>query len=99
MRLPGKARARPACARVLLTPMAPQILVVDDNQELLSLLTQLFEDAGYQVIPAAKGKTGLDQARTHKPELAILDILLPDMMGHQLADGLRRDNPQLPLIF
>ena len=36
--------------------MAPRILVVDDNQELLSLLTQLFEDAGYEVSAASRGK-------------------------------------------
>src|SRR5690242_3741161 len=65
--------------------MAPRILVVDDNQELLSLLTQLFEDAGYEVVGASRGKQGLDAARAHPPGVAVLDILLPDMMGYQLA--------------
>ena len=39
----------------------PRILVVDDNVELLSLLTHLFEDAGYDVLPASKGKSLLKE--------------------------------------
>ncbi|PTL81408.1 response regulator [Vitiosangium sp. GDMCC 1.1324] len=79
--------------------MAPRILVVDDNQELLTLLTQLFEDAGYEVVGAGKGKQAVDVARAQPPAVAVLDILLPDMMGYHLADALRKDQPQLPLIF
>lgn len=79
--------------------MAPRILVVDDNQELLSLLTQLFEDAGYEVSSANRGKQAVESARAHPPAVAVLDILLPDMMGYHLADTLRREQPQLPLLF
>lgn len=80
-------------------PMAPRILVVDDNQELLSLLTQLFEDAGYEVISASKGKQAVDAARANPPKVAVLDILLPDMMGYHLAEQLRKEQPELPLLF
>ncbi len=79
--------------------MAPRILVVDDNQELLSLLTQLFENAGYEVLAANRGKGAVELAREGKPRAAVLDILLPDMMGYHLADALRREQPELPLIF
>ena len=48
--------------------MAPKILVVDDNQELLSLLTQLLEDAGFKVMAAVKGKTALELARDTRSE-------------------------------
>lgn len=79
--------------------MAPRILVVDDNQELLTLLTQLFEDAGYEVVGASKGKQAVEVARAKPPAVAVLDILLPDMMGYHLADTLRQEQPQLPLLF
>ncbi len=79
--------------------MAPRILVVDDNQELLSLLTQLFEDAGYEVVGAIKGKQAVEQARGQSLAAAVIDILLPDMMGYHLADTLRKELPQLPLLF
>ena len=77
----------------------PRLLVVDDNLELLSLLTHLFEDAGYDVVSAAKAKQALDVARGNAPALAVLDVLLPDLMGYHLADQLRKDFPQLPVIF
>lgn len=79
--------------------MAPRILVVDDNQELLSLLTQIFEDAGYAVTAASKGKQAVELARAEPLKAAVLDILLPDMMGYHLADALRKQQPELPLIF
>ncbi|HTS81391.1 MAG TPA: response regulator [Myxococcaceae bacterium] len=77
----------------------PRLLVVDDNLELLSLLTHLFEDAGYDVVSASKGKQALDVARANAPALAVLDVLLPDIMGYALADQLRKDFAQLPIIF
>jgi len=79
--------------------MAPRILVVDDNPELLSLLTQLFEDAGYEVSGASRGKQAIELARAQLPAAAVIDILLPDMMGYHLADTLRKEQPQLPLLF
>jgi CheY-like chemotaxis protein len=79
--------------------MAPRILVVDDNPELLSLLTQLFEVAGYEVSGANRGKQAIELARAQLPAAAVIDILLPDMMGYHLADTLRKEQPQLPLLF
>jgi two-component system, OmpR family, response regulator len=77
----------------------PRILVVDDNVELLSLLTHLFEDAGYDVVPAAKGKQALDLMRAQPPDLACLDILLPDIMGYAVAEALRKEHPGVPYVF
>ena len=79
--------------------MASPILVVDDNSELLKVLTQLFESAGYSVLAAARGKQAADLALVNPPAVAILDMLLPDMTGYTLADVLRRQLPGLPLIF
>ena len=79
--------------------MAPKILVVDDNPELLSLFVQLFEEAGYEVLSAGKIKNALELARATPPDLAVLDVLLPDGNGFQLADSLREQLPKLPLIF
>ncbi|MGC4118249.1 MAG: response regulator [Myxococcales bacterium] len=78
--------------------MAPKVLLVDDNQELLNLLARLFSDAGYSVTPAAKGKAALDLVRVEKPQLAVIDVLLPDMMGYHLAEAIRRE-ASIPVIF
>ena len=76
---------------------APRILVVDDNPELLTLLSSSFEDAGYQVQTAARGRTALDLARKERPDLAVIDVLLPDLMGFDVAEALRR--LQVPFVF
>jgi two-component system, OmpR family, response regulator len=76
---------------------APRILVVDDNPELLTLLSSAFEEAGYTVLTAPRGRTALDLARKEKPVLAVLDILLPDLMGYDVAEALKR--LRIPFIF
>src|SRR3954463_688844 len=75
----------------------PRILVVDDNAELLTLLSSSFEEAGYAVHTAARGRTALELARKEKPDLVVLDVLLPDLMGFDVAEGLKR--LRIPFIF
>ncbi len=79
--------------------MAVSILIVDDNKELLAVLTQLFEDAGYAVQGAGTGRQALEQAKLLPPAAAVLDILLPDMMGHPLAEQLHALLPSMPILF
>jgi two-component system, OmpR family, response regulator len=76
----------------------PKILLVDDNQELLKLLSRLVEEAGYEALPASKGRLALDLARAEHPAAAVLDILLPDMIGHQLAELISKET-KTPIIF
>jgi len=77
--------------------VVPRILVVDDNPELLTLLSSSFEEAGYQVQTAARGRTALDLARKEKPDLAVVDVLLPDLMGFDVAEALKK--LRIPFIF
>jgi len=76
---------------------SPRILVVDDNPELLTLLSSSFEEAGYTVLTASRGRNALDLARKEKPALAIVDVLLPDLMGYDVAEMLKR--LKIPFIF
>jgi two-component system, OmpR family, response regulator len=80
-----------------LTLSLPRILVVDDNPELLTLLSSSFEEAGYSVLTASRGRSALDLARKEKPSLAIVDVLLPDLMGFDVAEMLKR--LKIPFIF
>ncbi len=77
----------------------PQILLVDDTPELLRLLTHLLRENGFDPIPAGQGKEALRAVQAAPPALAVIDILLPDMTGYQLAESLRRTNASLPVIF
>jgi CheY-like chemotaxis protein len=79
--------------------MQPTLLVVDDNKELVALLTSLFEDVGYRVVGANKGKPAVELATAEPPSLAVIDVLLPDMMGYHVAEALRGQFPRLPIVF
>ena len=76
---------------------APRILVLDDNPELLTLLSSAFEEAGYQVQTAARGRTAVELARKDRPDLAVIDVLLPDLMGFDVAEALKK--LRIPFIF
>ena len=75
----------------------PKVLVVDDNPELLALLSSALEDAGYTVQTAQRGRNALDLAKKDKPDVAIIDVLLPDVMGFDVADALRK--AKVPFVF
>ncbi|MEO6582847.1 MAG: GAF domain-containing protein, partial [Ferruginibacter sp.] len=76
------------------------ILVVDDDDSIRSLLHQELADAGYMVHEAANGKLALEAVRQNKPDLIILDIMMPEMNGFDVAAILKND-PQtmdIPII-
>jgi len=69
----------------------PTILVVDDEEDLLSLLDYNLRQEGYQVECARNGVEAIAQAREHEPDLIILDIMMPKMDGIEVCEKLRRD--------
>jgi CheY-like chemotaxis protein len=75
----------------------PKILLVDDNPELLTLLARLMEAEGWTPIAVGKGHTAITRIKSEKPAAAVVDILLPDMMGYDVAHALR--NAQVPFVF
>ncbi len=71
--------------------MKERILIVEDEDDLRSALRVFLEQAGFVVIEASDGKTGVELASTQKPDLIILDIGLPIMNGHQVLREVRRN--------
>jgi DNA-binding response OmpR family regulator len=86
-----------APAGIVAAVAAPRILLVDDNQELLALLARLVQAEGWTALPAPKGKDALDRLVAEKPSAAVVDVLLPDMMGYDVAHALR--NAGVPFVF
>jgi PAS domain S-box-containing protein len=68
-----------------------RILVVDDNRDAAHALRLLLENDGHEVRVAGDGPTGLAMAREYRPDVALLDIGLPQMNGFELAQQMRRD--------
>lgn len=69
-----------------------RILVVDDEPSILKLVSAYLEPEGYEVHTAADGDAGLKAARAFKPDLIVLDVMLPGMDGIELLTRLRRDS-------
>jgi DNA-binding response OmpR family regulator len=67
------------------------ILVIDDEKDLLELVRYNLEKDGYDIICAADGQTGLDIAQRHKPDLIVLDLMMPGMDGLEVCRQLRSD--------
>lgn len=67
-----------------------KILVIDDEQTLCSLMEDMLSD-DFEVHTSMEGQGGIDLARTHQPNLILLDMVLPDMVGEQIAEALAQD--------
>ncbi|HMB98695.1 MAG TPA: response regulator transcription factor [Balneolaceae bacterium] len=77
------------------------ILVVDDEQDLLDLIEYNLKKEGYNVLKAENGVRGLEMVKEHKPNLVLLDIMMPKLDGIQVCEKMRA-NPDLkaiPVIF
>ena len=78
--------------------MAPLILVVDDEPKVTRLTRDYLEKNGLRVITAADGQSALTIARTEKPDLVILDLMLPQIDGREVCRILRRES-DVPIIM
>jgi DNA-binding response OmpR family regulator len=78
--------------------MAKTILLVDDEIQLLSLLSDVLTKEGYQVISARNGQEAIYSARQGKPDLIILDIMMPEMDGYEFIRQHRRER-DTPIIL
>jgi two-component system alkaline phosphatase synthesis response regulator PhoP len=78
-----------------------KILVVDDNRALLLAAQRVLEKAGYQVVTASNGVDALKKAGDEKPQLIILDIIMPQMNGYEVCRRLKSepDTEKIPVIM
>ncbi|HKJ26420.1 MAG TPA: response regulator transcription factor [Anaerolineales bacterium] len=75
-----------------------KILIIEDEAELVKVLRSYLEKAGYAVLSAYRGDTGLETWRSTSPDLVILDLNLPGMDGLDIARTIRRQN-ETPIIM
>src|SRR5512141_1521588 len=78
--------------------MAQKILVIDDEAKIVEICRDYLHAANYDVITAGDGLKGLAMARTHKPDLIVLDLMLPGMDGLDVCRTLRRES-DVPIIM
>lgn len=78
-----------------------RILIVEDEQDMVKLLRMRLETDGYEVISAADGQDGLEKAHNEKPDLIILDLILPNIDGYTVCGLLKKDTryAKIPIIM
>jgi DNA-binding response OmpR family regulator len=75
------------------------ILIVEDDATMLRGLKDNFEFKGHRVLTAADGETGLNSALNNKPDLIILDIMLPKINGYEICRLIRKEKLDMPIIM
>jgi DNA-binding response OmpR family regulator len=83
--------------------MDPQrtVLLIEDNPASIKFITVYLNKTGYRTVVAENGFTGLQKAREIRPDLILLDILLPDLDGHKLCRMIKfsRDLKEIPVAM
>ncbi len=77
------------------------VLVIDDEAPIRLLCRVNLEAEGMDVLEAADGPTGLEEARAHTPDVVLLDVMMPGLDGWQVAEQLLQDDrtSEIPIIF
>ena len=81
--------------------MHNRILLVDDEPDIVLTLKRRLEANGYEVLTASKGSEAIEMVRRDRPDLILLDILMPDMDGTQVSHAIRQEpeTRSIPIIF
>ncbi|MCJ7497441.1 MAG: response regulator [candidate division Zixibacteria bacterium] len=78
-----------------------KILVIDDEAEITEIVETFLKDAGYQVMIENSSVMGIERAKNFKPDLILLDIMMPFMDGYEVCDELKKnkETENIPVIF
>src|SRR5438045_9690014 len=76
-----------------------RLLVVDDEPNIVELLSASLRFAGFEVETAAGGLEAVDKARTFRPDLLVLDVMMPGLDGFGVVRRLRQDGVRTPVVF
>jgi DNA-binding response OmpR family regulator len=78
-----------------------KILVVDDEKEITDILEAFLSNAGHTVVAENSAVMGLERAKTFKPDMVFLDIMMPQMDGYEICNELKKEpaTENIPVIF
>lgn len=80
-------------------PLKKKILLVEDEEALKLLYQEELEEAGYEVFTAKNGKEALQKLRKERPDLVILDIVMPEMDGMEALGRILSEEKRIPIIL
>lgn len=82
-------------------PGSATILIVDDSKTAIAVLTKTLEPTGYSLLSAMNGEEGIEMAKQHKPDLILMDIIMPGLNGFQATRILRKEpiTQDIPIVI
>jgi CheY-like chemotaxis protein len=87
------------CSTFHMTLKSKMVLCIDDNRDVLECEKAFLESFGYTVLTAPSGGEGLQLDSMHSVDVVILDYLMPEMNGHEVAIRMKQLRPQAPIIM
>lgn len=76
-----------------------RILLVDDEPDILLMLRMSFEDEGHEVVMAADGRMGLERLAEHRPDVVVLDMMMPVIDGWGVLQAMQVEGDETPVII
>lgn len=79
--------------------MAQKVLIVDDEQSIVTLLQYNLEQSGFEVVTALDGEDGINKIFSEQPDIVVLDLMLPKMDGVEVCKQVRSEKNQVPILM
>ena len=76
-----------------------KILIVDDEKNIVDLIQKNLKLEGYETIGAYSGLEAIKKVKTEKPDIVLLDIMMPDMDGYEVLQKIKEHDIGIPIIF
>ena len=81
------------------SPVPLSVLVIDDDPDVRGFIVETLEEQGYQVREASDGRAGLAELERARPDLVVLDFIMPGLSGAEVAGRIRAEAPGQPILF
>ena len=76
-----------------------KVLVIDDSEFVREFISDSLTDAGYEVLQAVDGTSGLESVKLHQPDCILLDVLMPDIDGLEVLKKIRTESIETPVLL
>ena len=96
---PGQAHTVEGAGAAVAPATTTSLLIIEDDENISSAIQEYFSRAGYSVLTAADGVAGIEAASRDRPDVVVLDLMLPRMDGLAVCKELRHKNPQMPILM